>query len=167
MNHPKILHFDDEREIGNSIIVTLVPGWHWGQDSFAVEHVLGFDTKGQVKEALKAIKACTCPECLTLLKEETMQDVKEKPARQKRTTKKSRHGGRRPGAGRPAGKTYTEFFNVGLTEADGAALAALARGLGMKKTALARLILGRVLSDKTPEEIAAMIAARPGEAAND
>lgn len=66
---PKVWFWDDERGIGNSLIVTLSPGWAFydnvptpvpGSDAC---HVEGFDT---VKEAMKAVvKAapCFCDRC--------------------------------------------------------------------------------------------------------
>jgi hypothetical protein len=43
-NHPLVMHWDDERDIGNGIIVTLKPGFHFYDDC----GVQGFDT---LKEA--------------------------------------------------------------------------------------------------------------------
>ena len=42
--HPLVEHWDDERDIGNGIIVTLIPGVHFYDDC----GVMGFDT---VREA--------------------------------------------------------------------------------------------------------------------
>jgi len=38
--HRKIEHWDDERGIGNSLIVTLVPGYRFSEPG---EHARGFD----------------------------------------------------------------------------------------------------------------------------
>lgn len=42
-----IAHIDDERSIGNSIIVTLAKGWHFADDLGC--GVRGFDTVAEVK----------------------------------------------------------------------------------------------------------------------
>ncbi len=60
----KILFLDDEREIGNSIIVTLKYGWEFGTDSLASEHVRGFDTLKEVEEAVNDAIPCVCESCL-------------------------------------------------------------------------------------------------------
>ena len=59
MKHTKIESWDDERNIGNSLIVTLTPGWRFGEES---EHVRGFDTK---KEAIKEVRESVV--CLSLI----------------------------------------------------------------------------------------------------
>lgn len=59
----KVLHWDDERSMGNSLIVSLKPGWKWGQDPFQAEHVLGFDTAREARAALKSVIKCNCAEC--------------------------------------------------------------------------------------------------------
>lgn len=63
--HKKIQHWDDERSLGNSIIVTLVNGFAFQDNNIddAALHVRGFDT---VKEAMSAVvktKPCTCSQC--------------------------------------------------------------------------------------------------------
>lgn len=58
--HPKIEHWDDERPEGNSLIVTLKPGWRFAFDHMVANHVAGFET---VKEAMSAVRqavACSC-----------------------------------------------------------------------------------------------------------
>lgn len=60
--HKRIEHWDDERNIGNSLIVTLKTGWRFEQ---AGEHVRGFDT---VKEAMADVRQalpCACSGCAT------------------------------------------------------------------------------------------------------
>ena len=42
-----IAHIDDERKLGNSIIVTLAKGWHFADDLGC--GVRGFDTVAEVK----------------------------------------------------------------------------------------------------------------------
>jgi hypothetical protein len=46
-----IAHIDDERSIGNSIIVTLRKGWHFADGD--KEGVRGFDTLAEVKADTK------------------------------------------------------------------------------------------------------------------
>lgn len=58
--HKKIEHWDDERSIENSLIVTLKKGWYFGERG---EHVRGFDT---VKEAMQEVvesQPCDCSVC--------------------------------------------------------------------------------------------------------
>ena len=61
-----ILFVDDEREMGNSLIVTLVPGYAWSEDkdlSGSREHVRGFDQISEVRDDLKFIIKCKCSSC--------------------------------------------------------------------------------------------------------
>ena len=64
MKHSKIEHWDDERDIGNGIIVTLHYGWSVEYNCH--DGVVGFDT---VKEAEHAVRKqtyqCNCKECET------------------------------------------------------------------------------------------------------
>jgi hypothetical protein len=62
-HHHKVWFWDDERNIGNSIIVTLVKGWEFGTDTFEKRHVEGFDN---IKDAVTAVKQsvpCSCDAC--------------------------------------------------------------------------------------------------------
>jgi len=60
----RIRHWDDEREIGNSLIVSLNNGWYWaGIDPFPGNHVAGFDTVRDVVNALRSTAPCNCDEC--------------------------------------------------------------------------------------------------------
>lgn len=61
MKPKKVEHWDDERSIGNSLIVTLAKGWAF--DPRAGEHVRGFDTTKEARAAVKAAECCTCEEC--------------------------------------------------------------------------------------------------------
>ena len=61
MNH-KVMFYDDERDIGNSIIVTLNYGWHFA--AYPGEHVRGFDTTREAKQAIKEAVKCDCEDCL-------------------------------------------------------------------------------------------------------
>jgi hypothetical protein len=60
MKHAKVEHWDDERSIGNSLIVTLKNGWRFDDIG---EHVRGFDTKAEAMKEVRAAKKCTCKEC--------------------------------------------------------------------------------------------------------
>ncbi len=60
MKHAKIEHWDDERELGNSLIVTLRKGWRFDSDG---EHVRGFDTKAEAMQEVRQVKPCCCREC--------------------------------------------------------------------------------------------------------
>lgn len=62
MKSKKVMFFDDERSIGNSIIVTLNYGWCF--DESGPEHVQGFDTIAEAKQAIRYAKRCSCEECL-------------------------------------------------------------------------------------------------------
>lgn len=57
-----IRHWDDERAIGHSIIVTLQYGYCFDDG----EHVRGFDTVSEARWecALKRLASCSCEECL-------------------------------------------------------------------------------------------------------
>ena len=59
----KVEHWDDERNIGNSILVTLKPGWRWGSDPQSPTHVEGFDTPQEAKTKLRTVMLCACKEC--------------------------------------------------------------------------------------------------------
>ena len=57
------MFWDDERGLGNSLIVTLIYGKQFSTDIGTSEHVRGFDT---VKEALQAVREsvdCDCDIC--------------------------------------------------------------------------------------------------------
>jgi len=60
----KVMHWDDERSIGNSLIITLQRGWAFGANNTAyAEHVEGFDTVKEARAAIKAAKPCSCFDC--------------------------------------------------------------------------------------------------------
>lgn len=59
----KILFYDDERNIGNYIIVTLRYGWRF-DTSGRPEHVQGFYTKREASKAVRNAVACTCNDCI-------------------------------------------------------------------------------------------------------
>lgn len=56
----KIEHYDDERSIGNSIIVTLKKGWRFEDHG---EHVRGFDTKQDAMFESRSAMQCECHTC--------------------------------------------------------------------------------------------------------
>ena len=57
------MFLDDEREIGNSIIVTLNYGYEFGDDTFQAVHVKGFDHPLEAREGIKDAVTCQCDEC--------------------------------------------------------------------------------------------------------
>lgn len=57
--HKRIEFWDDERSIGNSLIVSLHYGWCFSPG----EHVEGFDTVNQAMKAVRDSKPCNCEEC--------------------------------------------------------------------------------------------------------
>jgi hypothetical protein len=58
--HAKIEFWDDERSIGNSLIVTLKPGWRFEEEA---EHVRGFDTVRSAMKEVRSSKPCHCADC--------------------------------------------------------------------------------------------------------
>ena len=52
-DHPLVEHWDDERGIGNGIIVTLLPG-HFFYDDCGV---MGFDTVREARTAIREVAA--------------------------------------------------------------------------------------------------------------
>jgi hypothetical protein len=60
IRNKKIEYWDDERSLGNSLIVTLVAGWRF--DDFG-EHVRGFDTQREALIDVRAAKRCDCSQC--------------------------------------------------------------------------------------------------------
>ncbi len=57
----RIANWDDERSLGNSLIVSLKPGWQWPDEEGA--HVRGFDTVKEARVALRQTTPCNCPQC--------------------------------------------------------------------------------------------------------
>lgn len=60
----RIQHWDDERDIGNSIIVSLNKGFEFGIDSFECRHVEGFDNVKDAVAGIRNSKPCACADCL-------------------------------------------------------------------------------------------------------
>lgn len=58
----KVMFYDDERNIGNAIIVTLRYGWRFDTMGSA-EHVQAFDTKREANSAVRDAIPCTCNDC--------------------------------------------------------------------------------------------------------
>jgi hypothetical protein len=60
----KVMHWDDERKIGNSLIITLHKGWAFGANNTRyAEHVEGFDTVKEARAAIKDAQPCNCFDC--------------------------------------------------------------------------------------------------------
>lgn len=57
----KVLHWDDERHLGNGYIITLKPGWRW--EEWDTSHVRGFDTQAEIMDDLKYVVKCDCQVC--------------------------------------------------------------------------------------------------------
>jgi hypothetical protein len=58
----RIEEWDDERGIGNSLIVTLKPGWRFEEPG---EHVRGFDTVAEARREVKLSQPCKCEACVS------------------------------------------------------------------------------------------------------
>lgn len=56
-------HWDDERSIGNSLIVSLKAGRRFTTDPRDCTHVEGFDTVKDATRALRATLPCICSQC--------------------------------------------------------------------------------------------------------
>lgn len=61
--HRNIEYWDDERSIGNSLIVTLVRGLKFAADPLACEHVRGFDTVREAMQESRNAIPCDCQQC--------------------------------------------------------------------------------------------------------
>lgn len=66
--HKNILHWDDERNIGNSLIVTLVHGKQFSADVGSGEHVRGFDTVKEAMDEVRQAVDCNCASCVKGMK---------------------------------------------------------------------------------------------------
>lgn len=58
----RIMYWDDERNIGNGIIVSLEDGWRDGTD-LAVCHTLAEDMVKEMLWKLQSTEPCDCEEC--------------------------------------------------------------------------------------------------------
>lgn len=56
----KVAHWDDERGMGNSLIVTLKDGWRFVTTEC---HTSGYDTIQEAIEGLRDTVPCTCADC--------------------------------------------------------------------------------------------------------
>jgi predicted ATP-grasp superfamily ATP-dependent carboligase len=56
----KIMHWDDEREAGNSLIITLASGWCLDDKG---THVFGVSTVAEAKQDLQRVMPCDCARC--------------------------------------------------------------------------------------------------------
>jgi hypothetical protein len=73
--HKNIMHWDDERALGNSLIVSLIHGKQFSADIGTGEHVRGFDT---VKEAMSEVRSavdCDCNDCKKHLSEAFIKNI--------------------------------------------------------------------------------------------
>lgn len=61
--HPRVEHWDDERAMGNSLLVSLRAGWRFATDPAVPAHVEGFDTVKEAQRAVRAAVPCQCAEC--------------------------------------------------------------------------------------------------------
>ena len=59
----RMLHLDDEREDGGSIIVSLKDGWRFSSDPLCPVHVEGFNTMREAKAGIKNAIKCECDDC--------------------------------------------------------------------------------------------------------
>jgi nitrogen fixation protein len=57
----RIMFWDDERNIGNALIITLKDGWRFTHGD--VQHVCGVDTVQEGLAALRGTEACDCEGC--------------------------------------------------------------------------------------------------------
>ena len=57
----RIGHWDDERALGHSLIVSLKKGWRWPVEEGS--HVCGFDTVDEARAAIRQTMPCSCPLC--------------------------------------------------------------------------------------------------------
>lgn len=56
----RISHWDDEREMGNSLIVSLKDGWRFPSTEC---HTSGFDTVKEAIDGLRDTEPCACEDC--------------------------------------------------------------------------------------------------------
>jgi hypothetical protein len=105
----RIAHWDDERNIGNSLMVSLKDGWQFNIDPWQARHVEGYDT---VKDAIAGLQdsiKCECKEC----KPEQPKAEQPKPAEKK--------------AGRPRVEHKAKRRNLAFTDSEWAQLTELGR----------------------------------------
>ena len=60
----KVLHWDDEREMGNGLIISLKNGFAFrDNDSSNAQHVAGFDSVRDARREIAAAQRCSCAIC--------------------------------------------------------------------------------------------------------
>lgn len=114
---PRVQFVDDERSLGNSVIVTLHYGWRFDDPG---THVFGEDTPTAALASLKSCKPCGCAECAavvttpagtakpgaTMKKRKTIKTTNRRDRRQAAANlRKAKASKRRPPA--PRGKRST------------------------------------------------------------
>lgn len=57
-----IEHYDDERDCGNGIIITLKSGYRWSFDDHGL-HIRGYNTPSEAREEFRYIEKCFCSRC--------------------------------------------------------------------------------------------------------
>lgn len=60
-NRDKVEYFDDERDLGNGYIITLLYGWSF--EGCSHEGVRGFDNLKEVRSGMLNVTPCDCEEC--------------------------------------------------------------------------------------------------------
>lgn len=64
MRLPKsIEHYDDERDCGNGIIITIKAGYRWSIDDHGL-HVRGYETPAEARAEFRDIVKCNCDLCM-------------------------------------------------------------------------------------------------------
>lgn len=56
----RVMHWDDEREMGNSLIISLKDGWFFPDTEC---HTSGFGTVKEAIEGLRDTRPCECEGC--------------------------------------------------------------------------------------------------------
>lgn len=68
-SHKKVQYIDDFRNVGDSIIISLNPGWRFGFDELWYnnadegDHVEGTDTVNGARDLVSKAVPCNCKEC--------------------------------------------------------------------------------------------------------
>lgn len=57
-----VLDWDDGRKYGDSIIVTLKPGWCFDLPN-SEAHTAGFDNVREARQGLRTVYGCSCERC--------------------------------------------------------------------------------------------------------
>lgn len=70
----RVMFWDDERDLGNPIMITLMYGWSFDDDPLQATHVAGFDTPSAARLGIASARPCDCKDCtdqLDRIREET------------------------------------------------------------------------------------------------